>query len=787
MIPNRDSGLTKIDSRTSAFAKIKTPRIFSLYNHKNSSISVMFRLPYFWPLFLLSLFILWAPSQVDAQEKQRYQDVRMALSAAGNLAGSSGPQNIIWIEDGERYSYYSDNSQTGVREIRAYSPADDIDEVIFNPADHTFPGTGRQFEFRSFQWSKDFQYLVFKTDFTPMYRYSGISDFYYYSLEDETIQLVAEDAFTAELSPDGQKIGYGRDGELYVYDLTSGEETRLTFDSKENLYNGRFGWVYEEEFGKVQAWEWSPDSRYIAYWQSDERHVELFRSTDYEGQYPEYTEIPYPKVGQDNPTVKIGVVDIETGDNVWLDFDAGDGYIPRIYWTAVGDQLAIVHLNRAQNHLKLYFYDVSDGTGHLVMEEEAEKGWIDVFDFFAGIDDLFFFPPGREEFLWVSDRDGWSHLYRYDYDGNLLNQVTEGQWEVTNVHAVNSDNNRIWYESTEATPLERHLYSVDFDGNDKRRYSETSGRHSFNMGPDGTYYIDRYSNTETPTQVELWTTGNGGEKLKTLVRNRSVSNFIDHFVYAPRELFSFQTSVGQKLDGYLIKPVDFDPDESYPLLLNIYGGPSAQGVYNQFETNGWSQYLAQLGYVIVNVNNRGSGGYGRDFEKIVYENLGHWEAKDFVETVQYLADTHAWIDGDRMAIRGHSYGGYMAALTPVLHPGVFRVSIVGAPVTDWRLYDTIYTERYMGLLEDNEQAYIESSVMAHAGNLDAKMLVAHSSMDENVHVQNTMQMVRAFTDEGIDVDLRIYPPGSHGVAYNAESYFLLHKTYTEYLNRFLKP
>jgi dipeptidyl-peptidase 4 len=222
-------------------------------------------------------------------------------------------------------------------------------------------------------------------------------------------------------------------------------------------------------------------------------------------------------------------------------------------------------------------------------------------------------------------------------------------------------------------------------------------------------------------------------------------------------------------------------------MLNIYGGPSAQGVYNQFETNGWNQYLAQLGYVIVNVNNRGSGGYGRDFEKIVYKNLGYWEAKDFVETVQYLADSYQWIDGDRMAIRGHSYGGYMAALTPVLHPGVFRVSIVGAPVTDWRLYDTIYTERYMGLLEDNEQAYIESSVMAHAGNLDAKMLVVHASMDENVHIQNTKQMIRAFTDEGIDVDLRIYPPGSHGVAYNLESYFLLYKTYTEYLNRFLNP
>jgi len=736
----------------------------------------------------LSLLISFAwISGANAQEKQRYQNIQHALTSAGNLSGDSGPQNIIWIEDGERYSYYSDNPATGIREIRAYSPADDTDELIFSPADHTFPDSDRSFEFRSFQWSKDFQYLVFQTDFTPVYRYSGISDYYYYSLELETIELVAENAFTAELSPDGQKIGFGRDGELYVYNLNTGEEKQLTFDARENLYNGRFGWVYEEEFGKVQAWEWSPDSRYIAYWQSDERNVELFVSTDYEGQYPDYTEIPYPKVGADNPTVKMGVVDVENGNKTWLDFEAGDGYIPRIYWTAIDNTIAILHLNRAQNHLGLHFHDVNNGSGRLVMEEKAVKGWIDVFDFFAGIDDLFFFPSGREEFLWVSDRDGWSHLYRYDYEGQLLNQVTSGEWEVTNIHAVNSGEGRIWYESTEAGPLERHLYSIGFEGEDKRQYTENPGRHSFSMDPDGTYFIDLYSNTETPTQVELWSTRDGGTKLKKLVENRSVNNFIERFVYSPRELFSFTTTDGQDLDGYLIKPVDFDAEQSYPLLLNIYGGPSAQGVYNQFETNGWNQYLAQLGYVIVNVNNRGSGGYGRDFEKIVYENLGHWEANDFVETVQYLAEEYDWIDGDRMAIRGHSYGGYMAALTPVLHPDVFKVSIVGAPVTDWRLYDTIYTERYMGLIEDNEEAYHESSVMAHAGNLNAKMLVAHSSMDENVHVQNTMQMVRAFTDEGIDIDLRIYPPGAHGVAYNTESFFLLYQTYTEYLNRFLEP
>jgi dipeptidyl-peptidase 4 len=588
----------------------------------------------------LLCFIFSIPEGTEAQEKQKYQDVRQALSMSGHLSGQTGPQNIIWIEGGERYSYYSDPSQTGFREIRAYSPSDDSDELIFSPSDHTFPGTDSTFDFRSFQWSQDFQYLVFQTNFTPVYRYSGISDYYYYSLDDQTIERVAENAFTAELSPDGQKVGYGRDGELFVFDLDSREDKQLTFDADVNLFNGRFGWVYEEEFGKVQAWEWSPDSRFIAYWQSDERHVKRFVSTDYEGQYPEYTDIPYPKVGAENPTVRIGVVDIESGENVWLDFDPGEGYIPRMYWTSIDEQLALVHLNRAQNHLQLYFFNVTDGSGHLVMEETSEAGWIDVYDFFAGIDDLFFFPADREEFLWVSDRDGWSHLYRYDYNGNLLTQVTSGDWEVTNVHAVNSELETIWYESTEVNPLERHLFSIQLDGNNKHRYTDIPGRHSFSMGPDGTYYIDRYSNINTPTQVELRTTENGGKLLKKLVDNESVNQFKQQFYYSPRELFSFTTSDDQELDGYIIKPFDFDPDQKYPLVLNIYGGPGAQGVYNQFETSGWTQYLAQLGYVVVNVNNRGSGGYGHDFEKIVYKNLGYWEAKDFVETVTYLSEEY---------------------------------------------------------------------------------------------------------------------------------------------------
>lgn len=748
------------------------------------TVSRFSSLPILLLFFFVQSFSLHAQNN-EQNEPLQYQSLQHALFSAGQLSGQQGPQNVQWIEGGDRYSYMVTDPESGTSEIRAFNPSNGSDELLFNTKDQTFPGSDDPFRFRSFQWSADFQYIVFQANFTPVWRYSGNSDYYYYSLENGTLELIAEDAFTAELSPDGQKVGYHRNGEMFMFNLNAGEERQLTFNSGENLFNGRFGWVYEEEFGLVQAWKWSNDSRYIAYWQSDEDHVERFVSTDYEGKYPEYTDIPYPKVGAENPTVKIGVLDTETGENRWMDLDVGDGLIPRIYWTSNNDELAVIWMNRQQNHLKLFFHDVTDGSGKLLLEEKPDHGWIDIFNFFAGIDDYFFFPDNRDEFLWISDRSGFKHLYRYSYNGDLLNQVTGGDWEVTNVFAVNSDNERIYYESTEQSPLERHLYSVRFDGTDKNRYTEEPGRHSFNMGPDGRYFIDTWSNTETPRQVELRTTLDGGQLIEKLEENRGVQEYIKKYNYAPRELFSFATEDGHQLDGYMIRPPDFDPGETYPLIMMVYGGPSAQGVYNQFETNAWVQYLAQEGYVVANVNNRGSGGYGRDFEKSVYRNLGELEATDYAATATYLSSKN-WIDSEKIAIRGHSYGGYMAALSMVLHPDIFKVGLVGAPVTDWKLYDTIYTERYMGLLEDNREGYSSSSVMAHARNFKGQMLVAHSSMDENVHIQNTMQILTAFTNAGKDIDLRIYPPGAHGVAYNQQSYLLLHQVYTSYLNRHLK-
>ncbi len=729
------------------------------------------------PVIALIASLGIAPAGV-AQEKARLSSVEEALGASAVLAGHSGPESVNWIEGGERFSYTTINPASGQEEIRVYDPQALQDQVLFDIYDLTLPGTSDPIEYRSFQWASDSEHILLQAEFRPIYRRSGIADFFLFEPSSGEMRLVADDARTAEVSPDGDMVAYERGGDLYVYDLTDESELRLTTTGSDTLFNGVFDWVYEEEFGLTQAWRWSPDSRRIAFWQTEEAGVPVVQLTDYSGQHPDWTHISYPKVGDHNPEVRVGVADVQTGDLTWLDTGlTGDFYIPRIYWTSEPNTLAVMTLNRAQNHLQLFFFDVTTGERRLVLEEESEA-WIDVFDFYAGIMDFTYFPEGSREFFWISDRDGNQHIYRYSYDGELINQVTEGDWVVTRVEAIVPETGTIYYTSTEESPLDRHLYAIRFDGSEKRRLTQSPGRHTVNVSPDGAWYIDTWSNTGTPRQVELWNTA--GERLAILEDNSETSEWLELHAYSPLDLFQFTTSDGVNLDGSMILPPDFDESEQYPVLLSIYGGPGSQQVYNAFATNGWHQYLAQQGYIVVGLNNRGTGNYGRDFVEIVYENLGEWESHDFAEVAEYLSSL-PYVDGENIAIQGTSYGGYMAVYTMLHYPELFAFGISNSPVTDWRLYDSIYTERYMGLLSENLEGYESSSTFPYVDRLDDPLLLVHSAMDENVHPQNTMQLLTALTNAGKDVQLRFYPPGAHGAAYNAESYLTMTEVYTNAL------
>ncbi|MEX2370038.1 MAG: DPP IV N-terminal domain-containing protein [Bacteroidales bacterium] len=727
-------------------------------------------------LLLVCIITITAP--VHAQKKT-YESLSEALFSAGNLNGDSGPSNVVWTDGGSRYSFTKINE--GAQEIWIHDIASGEETLVFSAAGKHMEN-GDDFRYKSFQWAGDYKYILFQTNFNPVWRYSGNSDYYYYSLEENKLELVVEQAFTAEVSPDGSKLGFGKEGDLYMYLFDSGNIVRFTDDAENHFYNGRWGWAYEEEFGLVQAWKWSHDSKYIAFWQSDERHVPIYILTDFSGIHPEYMEVPYPKVGDPAPTVKIGVIDTESGEKGWVDFDLEGGYIPRIYWTSEDNKLAIVYMNRPQDLVEVYMTDMVNQQPELVYREQS-KTWIDIFDFFANELDHFYFPEGMDDFFFVSEKDGWAHIYMIAYDGSSVSQVTEGAFEVIGIKAIDPAKKTLYYVSTETSPLELNLYSIKFNGRGKKKLTTAKGNHRVDVSPDGKYYFDRYSSVDSPARVVFSSTN--GKINKDITNNSRVEQFLEEYAYAPKELFSFTTSDGITLDGFLVKPPDFDPEKRYPLLLDIYGGPGSQGVRNTFGTSGWHQWLAQQGYVIANVNNRGNGGYGSDFEKVVHKQLGKMEAADFVETVQFLAK-NPWIDGDRMAIRGHSYGGFMSGYTMVNHPDVFKASIVAAPNSDHRLYDCILTERLMGLLEENEEGYINSAIATNAHKLEGKMLLVHSLMDENVHPQHTFQLVDAFIRAGKDVDLKIYPPGDHSVAFDMGSYILLMNQYTNFLEEHLK-
>ncbi len=721
-----------------------------------------------------SLFLL-----VEAQAQTQYDNIAQALQSSSSLRGKSGPGSVNWINGGEQYSFISGN------EIHTLDVKTLTEKTVFSNQGMKIPGTDKAFDYLSFQWSQDSKHLVFRNNFRHIFRRSGISDYYIYDVDSRQLRQAAKDARSAELSPDGQKVGIERNGNLFVYDFASGQERQLTSDStsETGIFNGHYDWVYEEEFGQGQAWSWSKDSRYIAFWQFDDRPVPVFQMTNYEGFHPEQVNISIPQPGDANPLVKIGVLDIASGKKVWLAPDeTGDYYIPRIYWTSNPDELAVMTLNRSQNHMRLYIFNVKTGE-HRVVLEEQNSTWVAIFNFYTNVNDMVYFPEKTKEFFWVSDRSGYYHIYRYGYDGKLINQVTKGNWDLIKVTGINPDTKSIFYLSAEASPLEQQFYSIKFDGGAKKKLSEVPGFHDIDMSTNAAYYIDEYSNTTTPTQVGIY--NSQGKLLKQLEDNHGVKDFVKTHAYSPVQLFHFKTTDGVELDGSMIKPFNFDSTKKYPVVMAVYGGPESHGVFNRWESNGFHQWLAQNGYIVVDVNNRGIANYGSAFMKIVYKQLGKWESHDFVETAHYLASL-SFVDGNNMAIMGGSYGGYSTTYTLLTHPGVFKVGIANSPVTDWRLYDDVYTERYMGTLADNAEGYKNSSDMTHAANLKDHLFLIHSMSDDNVHPAQTMQLLTALTNAGKDADLRIYPLGAHGAAYNWQSYLLINTVSFDYLQKYLK-
>lgn len=704
-------------------------------------------------LFLLLFVLGWIVQPVRAQEKE------LAFEHVfDDTFRPEGIQNVNWMRDSQYYTTLQ--RVNGDIEIRKYDILTGDYEVLLSTSDLKVPDRDKPIIIQDYQFSADESKLLVKTDIEAIWRRSTRENYFIYNFETgKTQKLTRSDQKQqyAQLSPSGEKAAFVQDNNLYWVDLETGEETDITTDGALNtIINGTTDWVYEEEFGFARAWYWSPDGSKIAFYRFDESDVKEFFMTEWKDLYPGLTRFKYPKAGEENSTVKIGVYDLDKDQTRWMDIGSeNDQYIPRVNWTQDPDVLAIRRMNRLQNKQDLMLADVRTGQTEIIKTERSDA-WIDVND------DLKFLENGRE-FVYTSEESGYNHIYLYDMEGEQIRQVTQGTWEVTNYLGFNENTGRFYYVSTEESPLQRHLYSIKRDGTGKKKLTEGSGWNEINMSPDYKYYIETFSTPTLPPQYTLHEIN--GKRLRTLEDNAELQQNLSEFQLPEKEFIEIPLKQAT-LNGYLLKPHDFDPDKKYPVLFYVYGGPGSQSVQKNYTSSHrsiWHRYLTAQGYIVASIDNRGTGGRGRAFEKQIYKQLGQYEVEDQIDAAEYLIREFDFIDEDRLGIWGWSYGGLMSSLVLARGSDLFGTAIAVAPVTSWRFYDTIYTERFMQTPQMNPEGYRRGSAMTYAHQMEGNYLLVHGMGDDNVHFQNTVEMVNRLVEAGVPFETMYYPNRNHGI------------------------
>ncbi len=605
--------------------------------------------------------------------------------------------------------------------------------------------------FASYSFSPDEDMLVLGNNYRPVYRHSSYADYTIVRLSDKSAVAELKDVRDLTLSPDSKWVAYAQQNNLYVGEL--GKDAKaITSDGEWNkIINGTADWVYEEEYGFTKAYAFSPDSKQIAYLRFDESEVPMFEMMRFDGKlYNTPYTFKYPKAGDANSKVELWLYDIASGSKHKIDVGGvSDQYIPFIEWTPAGE-LYFFRINRKQNHLEVVLCR-KDGTQKVIYDEQSptyvERPSLDIIRF---ID--------NDRFLVQNETaTGWNHIYLYSIEKGLVRPITSGEWQVTGI--VEATDKNIYYISTETSPIRRNLYSIDHKGKRKQRLTELDGTYSISPSKGMKYYISTFSSASSARLVEL---RNGkGELIRTLVENPELNEKLK--TLPGKEFFTFTTERGDKLNAYIIKPIDFNPAKKYPVLLTQYSGPGSQSVSDSFGM-GWESVMVGNGYIVACVDGRGTGYMGEKFKKQTYGNLGALEVEDQISFARHLA-SQEWVDGERIGIYGWSYGGFMALGCALKGDGLFKMAIAVAPVTSWRYYDTIYTEIYNDLPQDNPKGYDDNSPINFANRLSdrTKLLIMHGTADDNVHVQNTMEMCHALNRAGKQYDMMIYPDQNHSM------------------------
>lgn len=607
--------------------------------------------------------------------------------------------------------------------------------------------------FRSYSFNNDESKLILGTNFKQVYRRSRKGTYYSYDRASKKLSLIGEDIQEPTFSPDSKKVAYAKNNNIFIKDLTSNRVTQVTGDGKTNaIINGTTDWVYEEEFGFVRAFEWSPNSKFIAFLRFDESQVREFTMGITGNKlYPTEQRFKYPKAGEDNAKVTLHMYHLSS--RITKKMPLGDyEYIPRIKWSNDDNILIATTLNRHQNDLKLFKINALRSSSVLLLNE-TDKAYVDIHDNLTFLSD--------NSFIWTSEKDGFNHIYHYDFNGKLINQITKGNWEVTNYYGFNKDKKTIYYQSVENGSINRGVYSIGLDGSNKKLLSNEAGTNSASFSDNLNYFINTHSTSEVPPVYSLYSAE--GKMLKVIKDNADLKSKIAEYKMSPKE-FSTININGNELNMWMIKPANFDENKEYPLLMFQYSGPGSQQVANRWNGSNdyWHQMLAQEGMIIACVDGRGTGLKGSDFKKVTYKELGKFEVEDQISAAKELAKRD-YIDSKNIGIWGWSYGGFMSTNCILKGNDIFSTAIAVAPVTSWRFYDSVYTERYMQTPQENASGYDDNSPINYADKLQGNYLLVHGTGDDNVHAQNTRRMINALVEANKPFDLAIYPDRAHGI------------------------
>ncbi|MGB2868394.1 MAG: S9 family peptidase [Bacteroidota bacterium] len=734
-------------------------------------------------LFLFAFFIPFI-SFAQTQDESQLTIDRIFKSNEFSMA-RFGPAR--WLGDGSSYTTVEASvDQKGSREIVKYDTKTGKREILVSAATLTPQGESQALRMENYIWSPDGKLLMIYTNSKRVWRQNTRGDYWALNLSAGMLTKLGGDGpastmMFAKFSPDGKKVGFVREHDLYVEDLATHEIKRLTTDGSKTIINGTFDWVYEEEWDARDGFRWSPDSKSIAYWQLDASGVRdfyLINNTD--SLYSYIVPVQYPKAGDTLSSCRVGIVRADGGPTVWMDVagDKRNTYIPRMEWAANSDEVVLQHMNRLQNTDEVMLGNARTGKVKTILAGK-DSTWFEI------VDDLRWFDKGKR-FTWVSEEDGWRHVYMVSRDGKEKRLITPEPYDVVNIEHVDESGTWMYFLASPDNATQRYLYRIRMDGKSKAERitpESMSGSHRYQISPDGKWAIHTYSSFDVPPVIDLVDLPDH-EVVRSLEDNAKLREKIAKLARSKAEFFKVDNGEGLTLDGWILKPSNFDPSKKYPVLVYVYGEPAAQTVVDSWGNRSlWHEMLTQHGYIVVSVDNRGTPApRGRVWRKSVYRQIGIVASRDQAAAIRVIR-TWPFVDSTRIGIWGWSGGGSMTLNMIMRYPDLYQTGMSVAPVPDERLYDATYQERYMGLPSDNEEGYRLGSSLAYADQLKGNLLIVHGSGDDNVHYQGTERMINALIKANKPFTMMEYPNRSHGIFEGENTTIHLYNLLTRYLEQ----